>query len=397
MAKFLKIKDLIRGLKIGDQLISDMFDKRKTVAIKYDDALETLDGDENQLKFLIAYEVIEQNGDSLELNDTYLQFFENVLQVNEDINVAFIAQYVDKLKSNINYYLASDNEKRKQGYMKEIRHTFLHVEQTTRHNVVDLKRNIDNTYKQEPDFKIKRLRLKVFDEKSHHVMKLIHQTEKMIDEQTIFFKSASDVGLHQTIAITRRGLIDSAHGIIDIQHQIVDYLNKIEYQSRIVKKVRKLKYLKDQFMLNEHTNVNEVMANENALWIEKQPRYVTRVSLDFLRNDDSALPILEAVRRRLSKKTMIKSKLSGQIDERYLQEQKAEQRVFNHQELINGFLAQSNDLFAYLWNYPFHAETSREERLVLFLQLASQYDRKIRFMSEIRQFENLEYPVILPQ
>lgn len=396
MAKFQHIKELIRALKIGGKLISDMFDKRKTVAIKYEDALDTLDCDDGKLQFLLSHGVIEQSGDLLELNDTYLQFFEEVLQVNEEINVASIAQYVDKLKSNIAYYLAADNERRKQALMKEIRHTFLHIEQTTHRNVVDLKRNIDNTYKQEPDFKIKVLRLKEFDEKSHHLFELIRQTEKIMDEQAIFFKSATDVMLNQTIVTTRRGLIDSAHAIIDIQHQIVDYLNKIEYQSKIAKKVRRLKYLKDQFMLTEHTNITEVLAVENALWLEKQPRYVTRVSLDYLRNDDAALAILDAVRARLTKKAQIKSRLAGRIDERYMREQQAEQRVFSHQELMNGFLVQRSDLFNYVMNYAFRTDTSVEERLVLFLQLASQFDHKLSFTSEIKQWENIQYPLIYP-
>ena len=67
-----------------------MFLKRKTVAIKYDDALETLDGDENKLKHLINFGVIVQTGDFLELDDTYQRFFEEVLAVNEDINIASV-------------------------------------------------------------------------------------------------------------------------------------------------------------------------------------------------------------------------------------------------------------------------------------------------------------------
>jgi len=397
MATFQSIKELIRGLTNGDKLISDMFAKRKTVAIKYEDALETLDGEESKLQYLISFNIIERIGDTLELNDVYQQFFENVLQVNEEINVATVAQYIDILKNNINFYLASDNEKRKAAYLKEIRHTFMSIEQTTRRNVVDLKRNIDDTYKQEPDFKLKRLRLKVFDEKSSYISELIRQTERMMDEQTIFFKSAVDIALRQTITETKRSLIESAHGIINIQNQIVDYLNRIEYQNRIVKKVRQLKYLKDQFMLEESSDIESVLQGEDAVWMEKQPRYVTRVSLDFLRNDDAALSILEDLRQRLSRKAIAKTRMMGKISARYLQEETDERRVFNHQELINGFLAQSGDLFLYLWNYTFSIDTTREERLVLFLQLASQYDDAIRFTGEIKQYENIEYPIIIPK
>lgn len=53
-----------------------MFLQRKTIAVKYDDALDTLDGDENKLKHLITFGIIVQTGDSLELDDAYQRFYE---------------------------------------------------------------------------------------------------------------------------------------------------------------------------------------------------------------------------------------------------------------------------------------------------------------------------------
>jgi hypothetical protein len=73
MATFRSIKELTRALQQGSKLPSNMFLQRKTVAVKYDDALDTLDGDENRLKHLITYGIIVQTGDSLELDDTYQQ------------------------------------------------------------------------------------------------------------------------------------------------------------------------------------------------------------------------------------------------------------------------------------------------------------------------------------
>ena len=82
MATFRSIKELTRALQQGAKLLSNMFLQRKTIAVKYDDALETLEGDENKLNLLITYGVIVQTGDSLELDDAYQRFFEDVLAVN---------------------------------------------------------------------------------------------------------------------------------------------------------------------------------------------------------------------------------------------------------------------------------------------------------------------------
>lgn len=397
MATFRSIKELTRALQQGSKLLSNMFLQRKTVAVKYDDALETLDGDENRLKHLITYGVVVQTGDSLELDDAYQRFFEEVLAVNEDINISSVKMYIDKLNLGINSYLAAENNTRRESFLREIRHTFKSIDNATRRNVIDLKRNVDDTYKQEPNFKIKELRLKDFDEKAQLIGELIRQTERVLEEQTIFFSSANDYGLKQTVSEVREGLRESAHGLITVTAQIIDYLNRIEYQSRLVKRIRQLKYLRDQFMIEQATNVKELMAQTDAVWMERQPKYITRVSLDFLRNEDTALDILDNIRRRLSKKANIKSRLAEKIDANYLKEQTETTRAFNHQELLNGFLAQSSDLFYYVWNYSFTDSLDKELRLVLFLQMASQYPDQMRYTDEIKTIDNIDYPIIYPR
>ena len=206
MPTYNSIKELTRGLQQGAKLLNDMFIKRKTVSVKYDDAVETLDGEENRLKHLINFGVIIQSGDTLELDDAYQRFFEEVLAVNEDINVASVQTYISKLKLGIESFLAADTPTRKAQYIREIRHTFKSIENATRRNVVDLKRNVEHTYKQEPNFKIKELRLRDFDEKAKHIAELVRQTEKVMDEQTIFFANAKDLGLKQTIREVKEGL-----------------------------------------------------------------------------------------------------------------------------------------------------------------------------------------------
>lgn len=394
MPTYNSIKELTRGLQQGAKLLNDMFIKRKTVSVKYDDAVETLDGEENRLKHLINFGVIIQSGDTLELDDAYQRFFEEVLAVNEDINVASVQTYISKLKLGIESFLATDTPTRKAQYIREIRHTFKSIENATRRNVVDLKRNVEHTYKQEPNFKIKELRLRDFDEKAKHIAELVRQTEKVMDEQTIFFANAKDLGLKQTIREVKEGLHDSAHALISISAQIIDYLNRIEYQSILVKKIRQLKYLKDQFMIEESSNIKDVLVQTNDLWMEKQPKYITRVSLDFLRNDDTALEILSNIRQRLSKKTVIKSRLAGKIEDKYLSEIQETSRMFDHVKIMNGFFAQGKDLFNYIWDYQFAIDADVEMRLVLFLQLASQYDSQLRYLPETHTINNIEYPVI---
>jgi len=42
--------------------------------------------------------VIHENGDFLEMEDVYVQFFEDVLDMNEEISVASVREYIESLR-----------------------------------------------------------------------------------------------------------------------------------------------------------------------------------------------------------------------------------------------------------------------------------------------------------
>ena len=140
--------------------------------------------------------------------------------------------------------------------MREIRHTFKSIDNATRRNVIDLKRNIDNTYKNEPTFAIKKKKLVHLDEKRHDIAVLINECERVIDEkQTTFFIVAMDVQLKEIVTDVKLQLREVYHNLLELDRQIINYLNLIEYQNRLFQKVQKLKYLHDQMLLDTNTDI----------------------------------------------------------------------------------------------------------------------------------------------
>ena len=61
-----------------------MFEKRKVHSFRYSDALTLLKEDENRLKILIEKEIIHPNGNFVELDARFLDFFELLLEANEE-------------------------------------------------------------------------------------------------------------------------------------------------------------------------------------------------------------------------------------------------------------------------------------------------------------------------
>ena len=196
MNTFKSIDELLRVLEREKLLLKQMFQKRSSTSLKYDYALELTEYKEERIKYLIDYGIIRDSGNFLEMEDVYLKFFEDVLQVNENINVSFVNDYLGRLNENIDYYLKDlnenidyylkeDNEQRKYNYHKEVRRCLKNIAMITVRNVIDLKRNIDNTYKNEPNYRVKLSKLKNLDEKRKNIALLINRSEDIIDNTTL--------------------------------------------------------------------------------------------------------------------------------------------------------------------------------------------------------------------
>lgn len=270
MRTFRSIEELIRTLDRERELLREMFHKRTSLSFKYDFAVELTDYKEERVQSLINHGVIRSSGNFLEMEDIYLKFFEEVLQVNEEVNVAYIQEHLSKLNEQIEYYLKENNERRRYNYYNDVRRTLKNIALTTVRNVIDLKRNLDSTYKNEPNYQIKKVKLQRLGEKLKNIIQLINKCEDAIDkDQLLFFRKAMDAQMRATVSDVKLQLIDSSHNLMEIQRQIVHYLNMIEYQNRIFEKVRKLKYLKGQFLLEENTNIKQVLAERNHVCFDR--------------------------------------------------------------------------------------------------------------------------------
>lgn len=350
---------------------------------------------EERIRYLIDYGVIRDTGDFLEMEDIYLKFFEDVLEVNEEINVSFVQDYLARLNENIDYYLKENNEQRKYNYQREVKRCLKNIALTTVRNVMDLKRNMDNTYKNEPNYKIKKTKLVRLDEKRNNIALLIRKSEELIDYgQPTFFRVAIDVQMQNVVSDVKLQLNDSYHNLIEIQKQIIHYLNLIDYQNRILEKVKKLKYLKDQFLLEEHTSMRAVASQKNPVWMEPQVGYRIKLSIDYLRTSDDAFQILKKLVAQHKNSPKGIKQLADAIPEGYLDGQSQMIDTVNLQEVHNSFMASSTHLFSFVMNYRYRKEVTRGEKLVFFCQLASQYADELRFTDAYEVSGEVEYPLI---
>lgn len=398
MSTFRSIEELVKSLDREKELLKEMFAKRKSLSFRYDYALEMTDYKEERIRYLIDYGVIRDTGDFLEMEDIYLKFFEDILEVNEEINVSYVQDYLVRLNENIDYYLKENNEKRKYNYQREVKRCLKNIALTTVRNVLDLKRNMDNTYKNEPNYQIKKAKLTRLSEKLRNISLLITKCEELIDhQQPVFFRIAMDVQMQDVVSDVKLQLNDSYHNLLEIHRQIVHYLNLIDYQNRIFEKIRKLKYLKDQFLLEENTNIRQVLSGRNPVWMELQINYRIKLSVDALRTSDEAFQIIRklAARQKIRKNTL--KNLAAPIPEGYLDGQSEVVDMVNLQEVYNAFEASGAHLFYFVMNYRYRKDVTSEDKLIYFCQLASQYADRLNFTECYEHSGEVEYPIIYPK
>ena len=399
LSHFRSLDELIRALERERKLIYALFQDRKRLSFRYELARELASKKDESIDFLRRFGVIRDNSDFLELEDVYLRFFEEVLEVNEEINVASVKESIDNLNNAIDYYRSENNPGRRYGYLSDVKRMLRNIALTTLRNVIDLKRNIDNTYKNEPTFTIKKKKLVHLDEKRRDIASLINECERLIDvkQSNFFMEEVMDVQLKDIVTDVKLQLREVYHNLLELDRQIINYLNLIEYQNRLLQKVQKLKYLRDQMLLDTNTDIKAKLSNSNPIWMEPRPRYTLKVSLSMLRNSEEGLRVLQDYSRGKTNTRLRKGNLADALSPEDLTEQQHVCPMVDISEVKNAFMASGDNLFHFVMNYSgYRIKMDYEAKLVLFCQIASQYLDELTINDECHEDGTIEYPLIYP-
>ena len=400
---FRSIHEIINTVAAARGLLTEMFEKRKILSFRYSDALALLKDDENRLKLLIEKEVIHQNGNFVELDARFMDFFELLLEANEEINTAVIDENIEYLHELMDYYLKERIATRKASYVRNIKITFQKIARTTIRNIMNLQTSIDNAFKHEPTYQIKIAKLENLDKKRINIQQLIDTTENLIlHEERQFFQQATDDELNRILLELRRELQLSAHSLIRAQQDIINYLNQIKSQVILVEKIRRVKYLQDQFELRAKSNLAEVLEREHSILLEGTAPSSFKLSINYL-NTDEVRPIILKVMKNLQHRETIRSNEAGAFSDEDLASQSMYQETISLEETVGNYIqaqteamwkdatAQPEDLFSFLMRYPFRQEVSEEERTTLFCQIVSLYESQFRISEEFGIYKNYEY------
>lgn len=393
LTHFRTIEELTKTLSREQVLLSQMFEKRKLMKFPQGLALELVGGNESRLRKLVDYGVLVETGNAVEIESDYLNFFEEVLNVNEEISVLSVQECINTLKEHIGYFLQETNANRKAGYQDSVRQLLKKTGFRTLKNVVDLKRNMDNAYKQEPNYIIKKKKLQNLDEKSHSIRAMIRECEKLMDTEQAFFLMANDPHMAKTCSDVKHDFVEAYHALMEIDRQIIVYINQIDQQNALYKKIRKLKYLQDQLLIKTDTNLVQVLEGTNPLWMEPRQYNKIRLSLEMLRANDQVTQMLRRIAERNGIQKTARTEAEPLTDDD-LQEHVKTLRQVDPDEVWNAFTASSYHLFDFVLRYDYKTKRTIEEHAALFCQLVILHADECRMTGKYATYQDIEYPII---
>ena len=333
-----------------------------------------LKDDENRLKLLIEKEVIRQNGNFVELDARFLDFFELLLEANEEINTAIIDENIAFLHELMDYYEKEQIASRKESYVRNIKITFQKIARTTIRNIMNLQSSIDNAFKHEPTYQIKIAKLENLDKKRIHIQQLIDTTENLIlHEERRFFQQATDEELNRILLELRSELQlgPQPHPGPAGHHQLPE---PNQEPVILVEKIRKVKYLQDQFELRSRSNLSECSTrNIPCCWRAPCRLRSAVTALSEYRRGTPRHP--EGAAQPAIPRDYPQPR-GGAFSEEDLESPAMYQEVIDLEETGDYIQAQAQarwndasapeeDLFHYLMHYTFARETSRNAPLVL--------------------------------
>ena len=393
LTHFRSIEELTKTLSREQRLLSEMFGKRKLMKFPYALAVELAGGNETRLRKLVDYGVLVETGNTVEIENDYLNFFEEVLNVNEEISVLSVQECINILKEHIGYFLQETNASRKAGYQDSVRQLLKKTGFRTLKNVVDLKRNMDNAYKQEPNYVIKKKKLQNLDEKSHSIRAMIRECEKLMDNEHAFFIMANDPHMAKTCSDVKHDFVEAYHALMEIDRQIISYINQIDRQNQLYKKIRKLKYLQDQLLIKTDTNLVHVLEERNPLWMESRQYSKMRLSLEMLRENELSVNLLKRIAENSGIKKTARTEAEP-LTADDLKEHIQRLEVEDSAEIWNAFLASGHHLFEFIRRYDYMAKRSIEDYAALFCQLVILHPDECRMTGEYAIYQDIEYPII---
>ncbi len=401
MALQVNVNDILSQLYQHRSVVEFLFANRENITVN--ELLAREDISQDQFQKLKSLDLLYEYENIVSLNDAVVAMFEDFMEIGE-VTPGFINDYLNELNRHIRFY----QEAREMRFLRSIKKYLKRINAALTREIIKLQKNVDDTYKNESNYRIKLQKLEDYREKRDTIIDFIKKTTNIVEETRALFNLTNDTELYGIVQALKVSLIENLDYLIEIQTDITDFINKIQFQLDVYKKAQRLKEIKDHGTLHFKTGFRETVNNLNTLRYNGYKSPKTKISIDFLFTDDG-----HVLCKRISEKYKLTRLMVRGLADRMganFKERGLEQQIkLDTEKLVERFLAQKKqNLFEYLMEYKFPkaiGNVSFEERLSLFVEIAMEYQNKLDFKYRLIYYDyedaaktkkRLGYTLILP-
>ena len=197
----------------------------------------------------------------------------------------------------------------------------------------------------------------------------------------------------KTCSDVKHDFVEAYHALMEIDRQIIVYINQIEQQNQLYKKIRKLKYLQDQLLIKTGTNLVQVFEDKNPLWMESRQYSRIRLSLEMLRENEQIVKIMRRIAEHNGLRKTARTEAEPLTDED-LQAHLLRLKDVDPTEVWNAFSASSYNLFDFILRYDYKTKRDIEDYAALFCQLVILHPDGCKMTGKYAIYKDIEYPII---
>ncbi len=401
MALQVNVNDILSQLYQHRTVIEFLFANRENITVT--ELLNRGDLSQEQFLKLKSLDLLYEYENIVSLNDAVVAMFEDFMEIGE-VTPGFINDYLNELNRHIRFY----QEAREMRFLRSIKKYLKRINATLTREIIKLQKNVDDTYKNESNYRIKLQKLEDYREKRDTIIDFIKRTGEVVEETRGLFALTNDSELYGIVQSLKVSLIENLDYLIEIQTDITDFINKIQFQLDVYVKAQRLKEIKDHGSLHFKTNFHEVVTGINTIRYNGHKSPKTKIAIDFLYTDEGHVLCKKVSEKYKLTRLMVRGladRMAGNFKEKGLEQQVK----LDTEKLVERFLTQTKvNLFEYLMDYKFPkaiGTVTFEERLSLFVEIAMEYQNSLDFKYRLVYYDyedanknkkRLGYTLILP-
>ncbi|MFO0434527.1 MAG: hypothetical protein ACK5ZT_04710, partial [Sphingobacteriaceae bacterium] len=317
MALQVNVNDILSQLYQNRGIVEFLFANRENITVN--EILARGDLSQEQYNKLKSLDLIYEYENIVSLNDAVVAMFEDFMEIGE-VTPGFINDYINELNRHIKFY----QEAREMRFLRSIKKYLKRINATLTREIIKLQKNVDDTYKNESNYRIKLQKLEDYREKRDTIIDFIKKTSDVVEETRSLFALTNDSELYGIVQSLKGSLIENLDFLIEIQTDITDFINKIQFQLDVYKKAQRLKEIKDHGALYFKTSFKENVAAINTLKHNGHKSPKTKIAIDFLFTDDGHVLCKRVAEKYKLTRLMVRGladKLPGNFKDKGLEQQ----------------------------------------------------------------------------